>query len=258
MDAMTANAAPEVEERDRVPEAIPLPRGFFMRSDGLYLQPDDPEKPPVHVCGRLAVATETRDADGRAWGVLLRWLDREGREHQWAMPRSMLAGDGAELRAHLLDGGLFLAPGRKAREALMSFLAAVSPGRFARVVSRLGWHATAGGRVFVLPHRTLGASASEDVMLQTDRPDALPPLRQAGTLAEWQREIAARAVGNSRLAFAISAAFAAPPARAGRRRWRWLPHARAVEHRQIHRASRRRQRVGRRRASRLGAELADD
>jgi hypothetical protein len=157
MDAMNANPASEAEERAREREAMPMPRGFFMRSDGLYLQPDDPEKPPIHVCGRLVVAAETRDGDGRAWVALLQWLDREGREHQWAMPRAMLAGDGAELRAHLLDGGLFLAPGRKAREALMSFLAGASPGRFVRVVPRLGWHATAGGRVFVLPDRTIGA-----------------------------------------------------------------------------------------------------
>jgi uncharacterized protein (DUF927 family) len=187
-----------------------LPPNFVMTRHGLFLRQDDPEKPWLHVCGPLTVAAETRDADGRSWGVLLRWLDREGREHQWAMPRALLAGDGAELRAHLLDGGLFLGPGRKAREALMTYLGAASPGRFVRVVSRLGWHDTPAGRVFVLPDRTLGTRDGHDVILQTERPDAIPPLRQAGTLDQWKAEIAARAVGNSRLGFAIAASLAAP------------------------------------------------
>jgi hypothetical protein len=133
-----------------------LPPNFIMTRHGLFLWQDDPEKPWLHVCGPLTVAAETRDANGTSWGVLLRWRDREGREHSWAMPRAMLAGDGVELRAHLLDGGLFLGPGRKAREALMTYLGAASPGRFVRVVSRLGWHDTPAGRVFVPPDRTLG------------------------------------------------------------------------------------------------------
>jgi putative DNA primase/helicase len=181
-----------------------------MTRHGLFRRPDDPEKQWLHVCGPLTVAAETRDADGRSWSVLLRWQDREGREHSWAMPRAMLAGDGVELRAHLLDGGLFLGPGRKAREALMTYLGAASPGRFVRVVPRLGWHDTPGGRVFVLPDRALGTRDGHEVILQTERPDAIPPLRQAGTLDQWKAEIAARAVGNSRLGFAIAAAFAAP------------------------------------------------
>jgi uncharacterized protein (DUF927 family) len=187
-----------------------LPPNFIMTRHGLFLRQDDPEKPWIHVCGPLIVAAETRDARGHSWGVLLRWADREGREHSWAMPRAMLAGDGVELRAHLLDCGLFIGPGRKAREALMTYLGAASPGRFARVVSRLGWHDTPAGRVFVLPHTTLGTRGEHEVILQTERPDAIPPLRQAGTLNDWQSEIAARAVGNSRLAFAIAASLAAP------------------------------------------------
>jgi uncharacterized protein (DUF927 family) len=187
-----------------------LPPNFIMTRHGVFLRQDDPEKPWLHVCGPLTVAAETRDADGRSWGVLLRWADREGREHQWAMPRAMLAGDGVELRAHLLDGGLFLAPGRKAREALMTYLAATSPGRFVRVVPRLGWHDTSAGRVFVLPDRALGTRGGQEVILQTERPDAIPPLRQAGTLDQWKAEIAGRAVGNSRVGFAIAASLAAP------------------------------------------------
>ena len=211
MDAMPTDALPSGEATaPTAADSAPLPPGFTLRRDGLFWQPDDPEKPPVHVCGRLLAEARTHDGNGRAWGVLLTWLNREGREHRWAMPLAMLAGDGTAVREHLLDGGLFVASGSRARALLLDYLARVEAPRMVRVVPRIGWHDTAAGRVFVLPEGPLGATGSEDVMLQTDRPDALPPLRQAGTLPQWQREVAALAICNSRVSFSISAAFAAP------------------------------------------------
>jgi uncharacterized protein (DUF927 family) len=203
---MLASAKPDARE-----EGGELPPGFRMTREGLfYAPPDDGDATPVHVCGRLVVQAATHDGNGQAWGALLSWLDADGREHGWAMPRAMLAGDGQDVRARLLDGGLFLAPGRKARDRLAEYLTRANPPERVRVVSRLGWHGSGAGRVFVLPDGALGPPGGERVMLQTERPDALPPLREAGTLADWQRDVAALAVGNSRLAFAISAAFAAP------------------------------------------------
>jgi putative DNA primase/helicase len=193
-------------------EAAPaVPAGFTLRRDGVFWQaPDDTDAAPLRVCGRLVALAETRDGTGRAWGVLLSWLDREGRAHEWAMPRALLAGDGAEVRANLLDGGLYLAPSRKARERLAEYLGAATGAGFVRVVPRLGWHESGGARVFVTPSGAIGAPSAERVMLQTERPDALPPMREAGTLLEWQETIAAPAIGNSRLAFAIGCALAAP------------------------------------------------
>jgi len=80
----------------------------------------------------------------------------------------------------LLDAGLFVSASARARALLLDYLARVDAPRVVRVVPRLGWHDTAAGRVFVLPEGPLGATGSEDVMLQTERPDALPPLRRAG------------------------------------------------------------------------------
>ena len=203
-------AAPKGEATQRPNDAVALPPGFSLRREGLLWQSDDPEKPPIHICGRLIAEARTHDGNGRAWGVLLSWRDREGREHKWAMPLAMLAGDGTAVREHLLDAGLFVSASTRARALLLDYLARVEAPRMVRVVPRLGWHDTATGRVFVLPDAALGAPGSESLLLQTERPDALPPLRQAGTFQHWQREIAALAIGNSRLAFALAASFAAP------------------------------------------------
>jgi uncharacterized protein (DUF927 family) len=126
------------------------------------------------------------------------------------MPRAMLAGDGTELRARLMDAGLFIGPSRKARERLAEYLTRAEPPARVRVVSRIGWHGAPGEQIFVLPDGALGTTGAGRVMLQTERPDAAPPLATVGTLAEWNEAVARLAVGNSRLAFALSVALAAP------------------------------------------------
>ncbi|MBP0466209.1 DUF927 domain-containing protein [Roseomonas sp. PWR1] len=207
--AMLAEA--ERAATEEAAAAAALPPGFRLTPDGLFfVPPGDDDAQPAQVCGPLRVVAATNDGAGRAWGALLEWKDGDGRRHQWAMPRAMLAGDGTEVRAHLLDAGLFLAPGRKARERLAEYLTRADPPGRVRVVARLGWHGTPGARCFVLPDGALGSADAGRVMLQTERPDALPPLVQAGSLADWQRDVAALAVGNTRLAFAICTALAAP------------------------------------------------
>ncbi len=187
-----------------------LPAGFMMRPEGVFLAPEDDDKAPVHVCGSLEVIAGTHDGEGEDWGALLRWKDDDGREHEWAMPRALLAGDCAEVRARLLRGGLFVSTARKAREGLATYLMRSRPRARVRIVGRLGWHDTPGGRVFVLPRETIGGTAAEPVRLQTERPEVLPPVAAAGTLEAWRDAIAARCAGNSRLVLALSAAFAAP------------------------------------------------
>lgn len=174
---------------------------FVMRERGLYHR--DPDAGDTLLSGPFEVVAETRDASGGSWGVLLRWKDHDGRQHEWAMPRAMLAGDGTDFRRALLDGGLFIAPGRKAREMLTAYLASVRVDARATCVDRTGWY----GRVYVAADHTHGDTKGERVLLQGVSASTEKP---RGTLEGWQAEVAALAVGNSRLAFALSAAFAGP------------------------------------------------
>ena len=151
---------------------------------------------------RLDVLGYTRDGDGREWGRYLAVHDNDGNVHHVAMPMTATAGDGIEYRRELLRHGFTLAPGRNAREQLDIYLQMWKPTRRLRCVDRIGWH----GSKFVLPDRTFGPGG-ETVILQAARP---PKFDLAGSLADWKRLVAARAVGNSRLAFAISASFAGP------------------------------------------------
>lgn len=79
---------------------------------------------------------------------------------------------------------------------------------------RVGWH----GRSYVFPRETIqreardGEEAPERIVYQTDGPSE-NPFRRRGTLVAWREQVAALCVGNSRLAFAVSCAFAGPAMR---------------------------------------------
>lgn len=90
-------------------------------------------------CSLLEVGAETRSDVGDEWGRLLSITDRDGRTKDWAMPMSMLAGDGTALRERLLSLGLILAPGRFAKDALHEYISTARPQEKARCVTRIGW-----------------------------------------------------------------------------------------------------------------------
>jgi putative DNA primase/helicase len=200
--AIPGPAAPE-------PGPAILPRGYVIRGGSLWYEADADEGGetgfPLRLSGAFDVLATTRDDGGEGWGLLLEWRDKDARPHRWAMPLRMLASEQAAVWAAFMDGGLFIASNAKARNRLADFLSRVEVDGRALAADRPGWH----GARFVLPHCVYGETAAERVVFQGDR--AAPGTHDAkGTLAGWQREIAARAVGNSRLVVALSAAFVGP------------------------------------------------
>ncbi len=183
-----------------------MPRGYKFTDAGLlWLNPDDDDKPPTLIAGPFNILAQTRDGDGGSWGLLLSWKDHDGREHRYALPRAILAGDGSEARRTLLDGGLFVSTSTRARTLFNAFLLQVSIERKARATPRVGWHSNS----FVLPHDCYGGDQREMLLLQSATAHE-HSFRQNGTLQDWKDNVARYAVGNSRLVVAISAAFAGP------------------------------------------------
>jgi len=156
------------------------------------------------VCKRLEVTADTRDSNGRNWGRELTFADRDTRQKKLSIPMRMLAGDGQEVRALLLDNGLEIEPNRKAKYALLSYIQGAAPSRKLECVDRIGWHHQ--GSVFVMPDMTIG---SDDVVLQSDT--ALDhAFGTSGTLEQWKQHVAAPCEHNSRLMLGISFAFTGP------------------------------------------------
>lgn len=190
-----------------------MPTGYRLADDGLYwTSPDDEDATPVFICGRLDVLAQTCDESGNSWGRLLRWHDRQEREHRWAMPMKILAGDGVELRGALADGGLILGNSRSAREKLANYLQACNPTDHALCVTSAGWHDTREhGSVYVIRDQAgtvIPDSATGAIVYQGARSKS--GVESAGDLDGWRDQVAGLCVGNSRLMFAVSCGFAGP------------------------------------------------
>lgn len=182
-------------------------RPFFTVDEGGvwfhgFSQQGDP-LPAQWICSPLYITAQSRDAANGAWGYLLEFADADGNPKRWAMPASMLAGDGTQYRSTLLDMGLRIGAGVTAKNQLTVYIQTEKTDLRVRCTDRIGWH----DNQFVLPDRTIGAG-QEMVMFQAAG-GVVSQFKQRGTLEEWRHAIAAHCRGNSRMLFCVSAAFGA-------------------------------------------------
>lgn len=201
-------------EAEPEPDAVDFPgrpRGhsgtvspFLMRPSGLYWCDPEGAANDLFLAGPFRILAETRDKQNYSWGLLLQWKDHDGREKIWSMPKALLAGDGSEVRRVLIDGGLEVASGAKARGLLTNYLVSQRSENRARAVPATGWH---NGQ-FVFPDSSVGDGKGETCFFQTEQ-TFNHNYAVRGTLQEWKDNVARLAEGNSRVAFSISVALAA-------------------------------------------------
>jgi putative DNA primase/helicase len=172
---------------------------------GVYwhgVKPGKNDAPPTLVdkwiCTPLMVRATTRNREDAEYGRLLEILSPAGKRKKWAMPMSMLAGDGNEARGVLLSEGLVFDLHDKG--AILRYIAGQFPKETMRAASVTGWHDDA----FVLPDTVIGA---DDIWFQASGRTA--PYASAGTFEGW-RELAALATRNPLLMLAMSSALAGP------------------------------------------------
>lgn len=173
---------------------------------GVWYFSADKDGSPIQtwVCSPLHVDAVTHDGQGNHFGRLLRFKNTLLRWREWAMPMEMLRGAGDDLRGELLAMGLEIDPTPKSRNLLAIYLQAKPPKREMRCALQVGWC----GDSFVLPDTVIGPKADSVIFQSGERGQDEHTL--AGTLAGWQAEISARAVGNPLLLLALSASFAGP------------------------------------------------
>lgn len=189
-----------------LPNTCKFGGGIFELTDrGVFFtgpDKDGTEKAPEWICSPLGVVAKTRDSKSGEWGRLLEWYDDDGVRHEWPMPLELLEGDGVDVRRELARLGLHIATSRTARDRLAAYIKVWPVNRRARCVDRLGWH----GAVYSTPHEAIGES-EERVVFQSSHAIE-PAFAVSGTVAEWLSTVGALAAGNTRLVFAVSAAFA--------------------------------------------------
>lgn len=194
---------------EQTPTVQELPDNYSMSKERLFAMEwrgkgEDAERVPVPICSPLHVTAITHTEQGQGFGRLLEWRDTNGKTRRWAMPMRMLVHKGGEeVFGQLAESGLSYINMSK-KNLLRDYLMSCQPQARITCVERTGWHKQA----YVLPNGNLGPDAN-DVILQTTG-YVNNDFTTSGTLAEWQAQVAALAIGNSRLAFSLSCAFAAP------------------------------------------------
>jgi putative DNA primase/helicase len=164
---------------------------------------DDPPTPTQQwICSPLHIEAVSFDRQDNNFGRLLRFKNTLGRWREWAMPMELLRGAGDDLRGELLAMGVAIDP--LAKNLLAQYLQSNTPKQRVHCALQVGWC----GNSFVLPDAVIGPSASGVIFQSGER--GHDEHTRGGTLAGWQAEISARAVGNPLLLLAISASFAGP------------------------------------------------
>ena len=164
------------------------------------------ERIPVWQFTPLWVEAETRDIEGQDWGLLLVIQSRDGRKLRWSLRMSQLAGNGNVYQAELLKRGFRMA--HNAQKRLYEYLISAQPHKQILRVPRSGWY----NSCYVLSDAVYGDSGGEEIIFQASSEDQSVEniFRSGGSLGAWKKHVARLCEENSRLAFAVSVAFAGP------------------------------------------------
>jgi putative DNA primase/helicase len=209
LDKLCRSNSPPAAQ-DVAPSALPFKRHFMIDDAGVYLVDVTPDysayKPPRWICDKLEVLALSRSPLNGEWGSLVSFKDRDQVQHRFIIPARSFNGEGLDATGQLYENGLTIAP--KARALVLEYLQQENPAQRVRVTSKTGWHGEGDAAVFVLPQGAIG-DAGEEWIYDSQQPNATN-FKRKSTLEAWRDNVAALCVGNSRLVFAVSIAFAAP------------------------------------------------
>ncbi|MDP2534925.1 DUF927 domain-containing protein [Alteromonas stellipolaris] len=187
-----------------------VPQGFKLTANGVeafYKSDDKGNGIYKRICAPLELLALTRDAggSGQDWGVLVRFNDYDGQEKRLNIPKRLFATDGgSDIRKQLLSEGLHIEPRSQEKGKLIDYLNCPDITNRVGLVKKLGWHKNA----FILPDQTIGETESPLLYDNENARDC--KLKAAGSISDWQREIASYCEGNPLLTLAVSLAFTGP------------------------------------------------
>src|SRR4051812_8638111 len=64
-----------------------IPQGFSLQKEGLYRETNNGDE---RVSGAVWVSAKTRDPQSEEWGMVVEWIDPDGKQHKQAFPRNLL------------------------------------------------------------------------------------------------------------------------------------------------------------------------
>jgi uncharacterized protein (DUF927 family) len=193
---------------DSAPNRKPARRSVSMRfrleDDGVYAI--DAEGKSKWICAPMEFLGYTRNSNNCGWGLCVRFRDGDGKTHTAVINKTLLLGDGNDALRTLQDEGLRIGAGRHTKACVIEYLEAANPENRIRTTRQTGWHKD----VFVLPDGATYGNVDETWLYESEDKKYANLFSERGALKDWRENIGKLCCGNSRLLFAVSAAFAPP------------------------------------------------
>jgi uncharacterized protein (DUF927 family) len=179
---------------------------FEVRPEGVYFVGSDSKgnKSNTKISSPLHILAETQSETGENYGRLVEWKDSKSRLHSWALPIELVHSESNEHIKYLVSRGLEVKPNKFSRQKLSEYIAESKPDKTVICTNKTGWNEN----LFVLPNETIGEIKNNQTVIFQSANMIEHRFQTKGTLKEWQENIARLCVGNSRLVFAVSVAFA--------------------------------------------------
>ena len=163
------------------------------------------EAEPMRLADPIELVGSGTDAGGHYYRVFQYRAERTG-QTKTAVIRRADTGNKQGFE-YLKSCGIEVRAGNKAHELLENYLQSEGSKERYTITNKAGWHDGA----YILPSGEIIQPDKQGgkVIYHGDKSQAAA-YQPSGSLAEWQREIAQYAAGNSRLCLALGVAFAAP------------------------------------------------
>ena len=155
------------------------------------------------ICSPLKVVATGKDADDGERTQIVEFTNDDGRTKRINVPLRQLVTEPQRILGELVADGLILNSREKLR--LIDYLIYSKPEKRLTLVYKTGWQ----GKSFVMPDTIISSKDAEntDYLLHGTH-SKIKKLKAQGTAQEWRENVARYCIGNSRLIFAVSCAFA--------------------------------------------------
>ncbi|MCG8017935.1 MAG: DUF927 domain-containing protein [Candidatus Thiodiazotropha sp. 'RUGA'] len=184
---------------------ITPPDGYLLTEQGVF---EERRAGPVMICGPVWVEALTRDRNGTGWGMVVCWIDRDGRKQSKAIANHLLHETGGGLAIILSHGGLMVVPREERKVA--HYLGCFQPEKRLLCVSQVGWVESSNQLVYVRPDGVLSKDKTDEIIFQPEQhAPTVDTMKSKGSLALWQQHVAEPCKGNPYLVFSVCASFAA-------------------------------------------------
>ena len=190
-----------------------LPKGWRLNGHGLYKLSDqvDPAtgavtQIAVRIAGPVWVAGQVRTAESGDWSRVIKWIDRDQKLHEQTISNARLHEHTNSLAGELAKGGLKICYRKEG--VLLEYLTVCEPPKRYRLAAQTGWiDRDDGVLLYVRPGQILTNAIDTETYCYAGN---FSPVKAAGTLEEWQDNVASLCADHPYLVFALCCAFAGP------------------------------------------------